>query len=131
MAKAPQPTDLHVGNRVRMRRQALGISQEKIGAMVGVTFQQVQKYERGTNRISASRLHQMADILKVTPDYFFDGAGHKEIEFRDEVTELFTTSEGRDLMTAFSKLPTNKLRRRIVALVEELADSLEAPKEPV
>ena len=72
--KAPNPIDTHVGNRVRMRRMTLAMSQEKLGDALGVTFQQVQKYERGTNRISASRLQQISHILQVPVSFFFDGA---------------------------------------------------------
>ena len=74
VAKAPNPVDKHVGNRVRMRRKMLAMSQEKLGAALGLTFQQVQKYERGTNRMGASRLQQMSDILQVPVAFFFEGA---------------------------------------------------------
>src|SRR6516164_8396681 len=72
--KAPNPTDKHVGSRVRLRRKMLAMSQEKLGAALGLTFQQVQKYERGANRIGASRLQQMSDILQVPVEFFFEGA---------------------------------------------------------
>src|SRR6201998_3918458 len=72
--KAPNPTDKHVGSRVRMRRMMLGMSQEKRGDALGLTFQQVQKYEKGTNRIGASRLQQISQILQVPVAFFFDGA---------------------------------------------------------
>jgi transcriptional regulator with XRE-family HTH domain len=72
--KAPNPIDKHVGSRVRMRRMMLAMSQEKLGAALGLTFQQVQKYERGTNRMGASRLQQMSDILQVPVEFFFEGA---------------------------------------------------------
>ena len=72
--KAPNPTDKHVGARVRMRRMMLGMSQEKLGDSLGLTFQQVQKYEKGTNRIGASRLQQMSGILQVPVSFFFEGA---------------------------------------------------------
>src|SRR6266852_4573715 len=71
--KAPNPTDKHVGSRVRMRRMMLGMSQEKLGDALGLTFQQVQKYEKGANRISASRLQQTAHFLQVPISFFFDG----------------------------------------------------------
>ena len=76
--KAPNPTDRHVGSRVRMRRIMLAMSQEKLGAALGLTFQQVQKYERGANRIGASRLQQMSDILQVPVEFFFEGAPNTE-----------------------------------------------------
>ena len=72
--KAPNPTDKHVGSRVRMRRMMLGMSQEKLGDALGLTFQQVQKYEKGTNRIGASRLQQISHILQVPVAFFFEGA---------------------------------------------------------
>src|SRR5262245_47352177 len=72
--KAPNPTDKHVGSRVRMRRIMLAITQEKLGAALGLTFQQVQKYEKGANRIGASRLQQISDILQVPVAFFFEGA---------------------------------------------------------
>src|ERR1700674_3906954 len=72
--KAPNPIDKHVGSRVRMRRMMLGMSQEKLGNALGLTFQQVQKYEKGANRIGASRLQQIAHILQVSVSFFFEGA---------------------------------------------------------
>src|ERR1043166_6180006 len=72
--KAPNPIDKHVGSRVRMRRMMLGMSQEKLGNALGLTFQQVQKYEKGANRIGASRLQQLSLILQVPVSFFFDGA---------------------------------------------------------
>src|SRR5438132_9700768 len=75
--KAPNPIDKHVGSRVRMRRMMLGMSQEKLGDALGITFQQVQKYEKGTNRISASRLQHISQILQVPVAFFFEGAPHQ------------------------------------------------------
>src|SRR5919199_818756 len=74
--KAPNPIDKHVGSRVRMRRMLIGMSQEKLGEALGLTFQQVQKYEKGTNRIGASRLHRIANVLGVAIDFFYEGAPH-------------------------------------------------------
>ena len=74
--KAPNPIDKHVGSRVRMRRMMLGMSQEKLGDALALTFQQVQKYEKGTNRIGASRLQQISQILQVPVAFFFEGAPH-------------------------------------------------------
>ena len=74
--KAPNPIDKHVGSRVRMRRMMLSMSQEKLGDALGLTFQQVQKYEKGTNRIGASRLQAIANILQVPVSFFFEGAPH-------------------------------------------------------
>ena len=72
--KAPNPIDKHVGSRVRMRRMMIGMSQEKLGEKLGITFQQIQKYEKGTNRVGASRLQQIATSLSVPPSFFFEGA---------------------------------------------------------
>ena len=118
--------DAHVGTRVRLRRMILGLSQTTLGDAIGVTFQQVQKYERGTNRISASRLQGIATLLKVKPEFFFESeAGPQPITSSapdDYVTAFLATSEGVALANAFQKLTTGKLRRRVVALVEELAN---------
>jgi len=127
--KAPNPTDKHVGSRVRMRRMMLSMSQEKLGDALGLTFQQVQKYEKGTNRIGASRLQQISHILQVPVAFFFEGApsphGHgdglKEAPSPAYVSDFLATSEGLALTKAFMRIKETKLRRRIVDLVEEIA----------
>jgi transcriptional regulator with XRE-family HTH domain len=127
--KAPNPTDKHVGSRVRMRRMMLGMSQEKLGDALGLTFQQVQKYEKGTNRIGASRLQQIAHILQVPVAFFFEGApspspladGLREAPSPAYVADFLATSEGLALTKAFTRIKEPKLRRRIVDLVEEIA----------
>jgi len=105
----------------------LGMSQGQLGDALGLTFQQVQKYERGTNRISASRLQHAAHILQVPPQFFFDGAPgeaciNSQAPALSYVSEFLATSDGLTLARAFTRLPNAKLRGRIVALVEELAD---------
>ena len=104
--KALQSIDKHVGSRVRMRRMMLGMSQEKLGDALGLTFQQVQKYEKGANRVSASRLQQIASILQVPVPFFFEGApnipGHKvdeigEVPSTDYVVDFLATSDGLNL----------------------------------
>jgi transcriptional regulator with XRE-family HTH domain len=128
--KAPNPIDKHVGSRVRMRRMMLGMSQEKLGDALGLTFQQVQKYEKGTNRIGASRLQQISTILQVPVAFFFEGApgdGSLIGEFSDApspayVTDFLATSDGLALTKAFMKIANPRLRRRIVDLVEQIAD---------
>src|SRR6188472_4069739 len=99
--KAPNPTDKHVGSRVRMRRMMLGMSQEKLGDSLGLTFQQVQKYEKGTNRIGASRLQQISTILQVPVSFFFEGgptvnhqAGFGEAPSPTYVSDFLATSDG-------------------------------------
>jgi transcriptional regulator with XRE-family HTH domain len=129
--KAPNPTDKHVGSRVRMRRMMLGMSQEKLGDALGLTFQQVQKYEKGTNRIGASRLQQIAHILQVQVSFFFEGApaaitalksdGLGEAPSPAYVSDFLATSDGLALTKAFMRIDDSKLRRRIVDLVEQIA----------
>lgn len=129
--KAPNPIDKHVGSRVRMRRMMLGMSQEKLGDALALTFQQVQKYEKGTNRIGASRLQQISNILQVPVAFFFEGAPHisegnapAPIEGAPSptyVSDFLATSDGLSLTKAFMRIPDAKLRRRIVDLVQQIA----------
>ncbi len=131
MKKAPNPIDRHVGSRVRMRRMMLGMSQEKLGDALGLTFQQVQKYEKGTNRIGASRLQQISNSLQVPVSFFFDGAPELPGEKRPDgmaeapspayVSDFLATSDGLALTKAFMRIRDAKLRRRIVDLVEQIA----------
>jgi transcriptional regulator with XRE-family HTH domain len=131
--KSPNPIDKHVGSRVRMRRMMLSMSQEKLGDALGLTFQQVQKYEKGTNRIGASRLQQISQILQVSVSFFFDGAPHVPGTGRAEgmgeapspayVSDFLATSDGLALTKAFMRISDSKLRRRIVDLVEQIAAS--------
>ena len=129
MKKSPNPTDKHVGSRVRMRRMMLSMSQEKLGDALGLTFQQVQKYEKGTNRIGASRLQHISRILQVPIAFFFDGApeipgqatGMGETPSPGYVSDFLSTSDGLALTKAFTRIADGKLRRRIVDLVEEIA----------
>jgi transcriptional regulator with XRE-family HTH domain len=127
--KSPNPIDKHVGSRVRMRRMMLSMSQEKLGKALGLTFQQVQKYEKGTNRISASRLQHLSHILQVSVPFFFEGAPHvpgqpKGIGVAPSpkyVTDFLATRDGLALTKSFTRIKEPKLRRRIVNLVEEIA----------
>ena len=129
--KAPNPIDKHVGSRVRMRRMMLSMSQEKLGGALGLTFQQVQKYEKGTNRIGANRLQQISQILQVPVAFFFEGAptfhpqneseGMGEAPSPTYVSDFLATSDGLALTKAFMEIKEPKLRRRIVDLVEEIA----------
>ena len=127
--KAPNPTDKHVGARVRMRRMMLSMSQEKLGDALGLTFQQVQKYEKGANRIGASRLQQIAHILQVPVAFFFEGGptvsgqqtdGMSEAPSPAYVADFLATSDGLALTKAFMRIKDPKLRRRIVDLVEQM-----------
>jgi transcriptional regulator with XRE-family HTH domain len=131
LKKVPNPIDRHVGTRVRMRRMLAGVSQEKLGDALGLTFQQVQKYEKGTNRISASRLQQIAKMLEVPVSFFFDGAptdevtegGFSDMSSTAYVADFLATNEGVQLTKAFVRIKSPRVRRRLVDLVESLADS--------
>jgi len=127
--KSVQPTDVYVGKRIRMRRMMLGISQEKLGDALGLTFQQVQKYEKGTNRVSASKLQRTANILQVPVSFFFEGGpdegggrkGAPSATFR--FADLLGTSEGVALCESFDKIEDKKLRLSIVHLIERIAEA--------
>ncbi|ERP97089.1 Cro/Cl family transcriptional regulator [Labrenzia sp. C1B10] len=127
--KSPNPIDIHVGSRVRLRRMMLGMSQEKLGESLGITFQQIQKYEKGTNRIGASRLQHIATVLKVPVSFFFEDApgtpeeaeGFGETQPTSYVVDFLSSSEGLSLNKAFVRIEDPKVRRRIVDLVRSLA----------
>ncbi|MGE7471628.1 helix-turn-helix domain-containing protein [Bosea sp. NPDC003192] len=130
LKKLPNPIDRHVGSRVRMQRMLAGISQEKLGEALGLTFQQVQKYEKGTNRISASRLQQISKMLGVPVSFFFEGApagettggGFADAASTTYVADFLSTSEGVQLSKAFVRIKNPRVRRRVIDLVEALAD---------
>jgi transcriptional regulator with XRE-family HTH domain len=128
--KRPNPTDVHVGSRIRMRRNMLGMSQEKLGENLGITFQQIQKYEKGTNRVGASRLQAIASILDVPVAFFFDDApgreagdltGMSEGRPASFVMDFCSSGEGLQLNRAFVRIGDAKIRRRIIDLVKALA----------
>ncbi|KAA2236812.1 helix-turn-helix domain-containing protein [Salinarimonas soli] len=131
--KEPNPIDRHVGSRVRMRRVLVGMSQEKLGDALGLTFQQVQKYEKGTNRIGASRLHQLAHVLGVPVAFFYEGApveadgpgGLQEPGAPAYVADFMSTTEGLQLMKAFVRIKDARVRRRLVDLAVSLVDAAE------
>lgn len=133
--KTPNPVDKHVGSRVRMRRVLIGMSQEKLGEALGITFQQIQKYEKGTNRIGASRMQQIATVMGVPVSYFFDDAptgdakasGFGESAGSDYVVDFLTTTEGLQLNRSFVRISDPKVRRKIVELVSALADNSPKP----
>jgi transcriptional regulator with XRE-family HTH domain len=125
--EATKPIDIHVGSRLRKRRMMLGMSQEKLAAGFGLTFQQVQKYEKGANRMGASRLQQAADILGVTVPFFFEG-GNSGPYVPDGsalspsyIDDFVSSSDGLKLAKAFMRIPRSAVRHRIVNLVEEIA----------
>jgi transcriptional regulator with XRE-family HTH domain len=124
--KIPNPIDTHVGSRVRMRRLILGMSQEKLGDAIELTFQQVQKYEKGTNRMGSSRLVQIANVLKVPVTFFFEGTpGQSKLDGKAPspayVSNFLATSDGLALTKAFMRIKDAKLRHSIVKTVEEIA----------
>ena len=127
--KAPNPVDKYVGSRVRMRRIMLGMSQEKLGEALGLTFQQVQKYEKGTNRVGASRIQQISEILQVPVSFLFEGGPSGTTSgdsFREGaspayISDFLATSEGLALTRAFTRIEDARLRRSIVELVEQIA----------
>jgi DNA-binding XRE family transcriptional regulator len=138
-AKPPNPIDVHVGGRVRMRRIEIRMAQQVLGDHIGLTFQQVQKYEKGTNRIGASRLQQIGKTLQVPASYFFEGApggwegGEASNRTSDALVGLLGTREGQTLVNCFRRIPDPDIRRSFVALIEgvtALIDSRPKPKRP-
>jgi transcriptional regulator with XRE-family HTH domain len=142
--RKPNPMDTHVGSRVRLRRMVVGMSQEKLGEKMGLTFQQIQKYEKGTNRIGASRLFQLSQILDVPVQFFFEDAPIQAVNLRgvamtpgfaESKTEAFlldflNSRDGLELNRAFVKITDPKVRKRVVDLVRALSeDTLAATVE--
>ncbi|WP_201837344.1 helix-turn-helix domain-containing protein [Microvirga zambiensis] len=124
MKKSPNDADRHIGSRMRARRTSIGMSQEKLGGMLGLTFQQVQKYEKGMNRVGAGRLLDIAAILKVSVAYFYEGLPEDNREASPEdnaATLLLATTEGQRLIKAFSTITNPQLRRKVVDLVEVIS----------
>jgi transcriptional regulator with XRE-family HTH domain len=129
--KSPDSVDRHVGARIRMRRLMLKFSQTQLGDALGLSFQQVQKYERGSNRVGASRLQQIAGILQVPVSFFFEQAPinrgepvqNSDAPSPESVTAFISTTDGLKLIRAFTSIKNTKLRRCIVQLVERIASS--------
>jgi transcriptional regulator with XRE-family HTH domain len=132
-AKVPNPIDAYVGSRVRTRRLMLGMSQERLAEQIGVTFQQVQKYEKGTNRIGASRLQAIANVLAVPVAFFFqqdntqplntDGLG--AINGLEDLSEFLTSKEGLSLNKAFMKINDPGIRQSVLTLIKSLSNASE------
>jgi transcriptional regulator with XRE-family HTH domain len=129
--RRPNPVDLHVGGRVRMRRKLLGVSQEQLADSLGLTFQQVQKYERGANRVSASKLYDIARTLQVPVSFFFDGladplagseADEAGLHAERVVQQFLTTPEGLELAEIFPRIGRSRVRRQVLDLVRAMAD---------
>jgi transcriptional regulator with XRE-family HTH domain len=127
MIKSPSPVDRHVGSRVRLRRTLLGMSQERLGEILGVTFQQIQKYEKGINRIGAGRLQAIGGALNVPITFFYEGlpgeAGNEAGSGGSDLDTVMGTPEGGRLIRAFATIEDDHLRRKIVEMVEAVADS--------
>ena len=129
--RGPNPIDRHVGLRIRMRRKELGISQEKLAESIGLTFQQVQKYERAANRVSASKLWEMSRALTTNISYFYEGLGDG-VEMvgsnlpRETLQDFLLTPEGMELATIFPKVPKGRVRRKILDLVRAMAGEPDA-----
>ena len=126
--RSPNPVDIHVGSRVRLRRQVMKMSQEKLGDQLGVTFQQVQKYERGANRVGASRLYRMSQVLDVPVSFFFEGISDdlpiddfKEGDQLPIVYEFINSTDGVNLAKAVSQIKNKAVRRKILELARSLA----------
>jgi transcriptional regulator with XRE-family HTH domain len=136
MKKIPNPVDRHVGSRVRLRRVLLGMSQERLGEALSLTFQQVQKYEKGTNRIGASRLNQISKILGMPVSFFFEGAppdsslaahdmyaeGFADQDQSSYDSDIMSSADGLQLAKAFLRIRDPKRRRMVISLANSLAD---------
>ena len=132
--RAPHPMDIHVGSRVRLRRMMQGISQEKLGEELDLTFQQVQKYEKGVNRIGASRLYDIARVLEVPVQFFYDDFGdgpetmigfaetQGKSEEKSDFMQLLATPEGMQLCRAFASIKDYQVRRRVLDLVKAISE---------
>lgn len=125
--QGPNPIDRHVGLRIRMRRKELGVSQEKLADSIGLTFQQVQKYERAANRVSASKLFEMARALHTSVNYFYEGLAEGVTPAgahlpKEVVREFLTTQEGVELAAAFPKVEPARLRRKFLELIRTLVE---------
>lgn len=125
--RGPNPVDRHVGLRIRMRRKELGVSQERLAEAVGLTFQQIQKYERAANRVSASKLWELAQALRINVAYFYEGLTEMEAEHlpRESMQDFLLTPEGLELAAHFPRLSSPRLRRKILELVRALAEDPE------
>ncbi len=129
MNKGPDPIDIHVGQRVRARRKMLGLSQTQLGHELGVTFQQVQKYERGTNRIGSSRLFRMSNTLDVPVAYFFEGAETKMpgyVSLNETLGEaVFDREETQELVDAYYRIADPRIRKKVLGLARLLSSGVD------
>jgi len=124
--RSANSVDSHVGSRVRLRRLELGLSQEKLAEQLGITFQQVQKYERGTNRIGASRLHQIALVLQTPITYFFEGASETPgngVQETSPLSQALGDPATVRLVRAFASITDTQLKQKAVGIIEAIADT--------
>lgn len=129
MNNGPDPIDIHVGQRVRARRKMLGLSQTQLGHELGVTFQQVQKYERGTNRIGSSRLFRMSNTLDVPVAYFFEGAETKMpgyVSINETMGDaVFDREETQELVDAYYRIADPRIRKKVLGLARLLSSGVD------
>ena len=129
--RKPSHVDAHVGARIRLRRKLLGLSQQQLAEKLGLTFQQVQKYERGVNRVSASKLYETAQVLGAPVTHFFEGLDGDSAEpalqspptGEAAVTAFLMTPEGLELATLFPRIPKGRMRHQVLELVRTLAEA--------
>ena len=112
------PIDLHVSKRIRFKRKMIGLTQSDLGGKVDLTFQQIQKYEKGENRVSASKLYQIAQILDTNVSFFFDGY-NETVSEREEITD---DKQSVDLVKSFKSIKNPKVKKRIMMLIDSVID---------
>jgi transcriptional regulator with XRE-family HTH domain len=131
LKRSPSIIDKHVGARLRERRGILGVTQQQLGISIGVSFQQIQKYEKGLNRIGAGRLREAARVLGVSPAYFYEGSPTEssaeealfDIPPGAHIPNSVTVAEGLQLQRSFARIQNPRVRKRIVELVLTIAMS--------
>ena len=132
MTSNPDPIDVHVGGRVRLRRTLIGLSQEKLGAALGLTIQQIQKYERGANRIGSSRLFRISQLLDVPVSFFFDdtpgtvvsgGGGLREVGQARFEADYFGRRESQELLRNYYRIGDSAVRKRLLSSIKAVAAS--------
>lgn len=126
--KGPHPVEVHIGARLRIARTMIGMSQEKLGKKLGLNFQQIQKYEKGANRIGGSRLWEIALALEVPPAFFFDGLENTPAEdpdisrYANEVMTFASSKDGLRLITRFRAIRSEQSRQNLIDLMGSIAD---------
>ena len=123
-AKEDLEIDRHVGSQIKLRRKEVGLSQERLGDAMGLTFQQIQKYESGANRVGSSRLHDLSLILGRPIEYFFDGLGPKPGEAPDPKDDLFKQKDNIELVRAYYKIANPAARKQVYELIKKIGQEL-------